>query len=245
MKQEQSQCKGLIPLTSLDRLTQAMEFCASIQEITVRNDEEQQNAGKVISDLKLHIKTLDAEKKEITREWAEKKKYVDSEFKVVMDSLSNAVQKIDRAMSAYQLEVRRKLEEEQKKREAEAAERRRKEEEAARKELEKAEAYRQQDREEMAQKAEARAEARIDTAVNTVAPVVEERKPVGTSFVESYRVSSFNLDECIPFMLSQPMLKQYLSIDAKGLEKLKKAAPTLEIPGIKFVQQLSTRSRAA
>lgn len=234
---------ALIPQDIRTAMQNELEFYESIKGLKITNEQEYKLAADRIANLKKSIKVLEEQKKSITQEWADKKKFVDSEFKTVIDKLENGVTYFNKAMGAYFQEQRRIAAEKQAKLDAEAAEKRRKADEAARKELEKANQYRSEGRENMAQKAEARAETNIDIAANTVAPVVEVEKPKGTSYRVTYIAEVKDKKTAVSACFKNSLLEPAILIDVKVLEKIKKIQPGLTIDGIEFREVYNTVSR--
>lgn len=236
---------ALIPQERKEQIAAVIEYCNSVREITISNQQEYQGAAGVIGDLKKRLRDLDEAKKGVTKEWAEKKKIVDAHYKAVSDAVSNVVSKINSAMGAWYAAEQRRLAEERKKVEAEAAERQRKAQERAEREMQKAEQYREQGREEMADKATARAETAIETAETAVAPEPEDTTKVqGTSMKKVWSAEVVDVGTAAAHCLSKPELAAFVSIDTAGLVKLQTTLKgTLQIPGVTFSSRFTTVSR--
>ena len=234
----------LIPQSSREMLDTNLNFWNSIQEITITNDQEYEQADENINKLKTGKKDLESNKLELTKSWREKTNFINAEYKTVVEQLENGIKKLDGAMGFYHGEQVRKAAEEQKRLQAEADEKIRKEQERAEKDLQKANEYREQGREEMADKREAAAESHIESATTIVARTVITSKPKGSGFQEYYEASVINKGQAVQFCMSLPDLEKYISIDMSGIETVQKNAEGKRaIPGMLFVKKFRTRKK--
>lgn len=242
----EEELKALVPQETKDKIDKLLAELESYKEFTVKTEPEAQNLNGVMVAYKGQIKKIDALRKEAIEPYYPKYKYLNDVYNGVIKKVKHFVNNCDVALGIWERDQRTKREAEQKKREAEAAEKRRKQEEAARKEAEKAEQYRKEGREEMAEKAEARAEAKIEEAETTVAPTVEETKLDSTYFVEKYIATVTDKAEAVKYCLSIPALEGCVDINLKAIERQQNAAQgKWEIPGIRFEKKLGSRSRTA
>ncbi|MFW6244351.1 MAG: hypothetical protein ACOC36_00545 [Fibrobacterota bacterium] len=212
---------SLIPVDKQERLEKALQFLGEIESVKIRNQSEYESADELCKKVKTGFNSLEKDRKELVKPYKDKASAIDKEYKVVKDKLLNAESALKKAMGKFYKEQELKRQEEQRKLEAEAEEKRRKAEERAEAERLKAEQYRQQGREDMAQKAEARAETAEAKATEVVAPVVENTAKVsGTSFRTVYKVAVINEQRAIQSMASNSFMVQFLSIDVNALEKM-------------------------
>lgn len=228
---------SLIPVETKNKLTKALEFFHSLKEVKFTNEEEYNNGVELCRSVKSHINQIDSDRKELVKPFNDKVGIINGECNGIIAKLKNAETVIKKGMGDYFQAKERKRIEDQRKLEAEAEEKRRKEAEKARAEAEKAEAYREQGREEMADKAEARAETAASTASTLVAPIVTNSAKVsGTSFKTVYKAEVMDAVTAAQSCLSNDMLKQYVSVDIKGIEKLANAMKgNLKVDGIRIV----------
>jgi DNA repair exonuclease SbcCD ATPase subunit len=228
----------LIPRTSIELMEAALEYLNSIREIIIKTQPEYEEAASVCKQIKGHINTLEKNRKELVEPYNKKVKAINDKYKEVTTKLQNGDGHIRQAMSAYYQEQERKRQEEQRKLQAEADEKRRKAEEAARKEAEKVEQYRQEGREEMAQKAEARMETAVEVATTTVAPEVEQKKVSGISYRTEYECHVKDHKAAVLFCIDSPNFVGTVLIDIKAIERAAKAFKgKLSIPGIEIIEK--------
>ena len=236
---------SLIPVETQNKLDQALEFFNSLREIKFTNQQEYERGTEKLSEIKGIINGIESDRKELVKPFNQKVKVINNAVKDVREKLENAEKVIKRGMSDYYIAEQRRQQEEQRRLEAEAEERRRREEEKARKEQEKADAYREQGRDEMADKAEARAQTSQEIADTLVAPVVENKaKQSGTSFTTVYRVEVTDSQKAISALTSNPLLAKYVTIDVKGVERLVAAQKgELSIDGIRIIKDVRVSQR--
>ena len=211
----------LIPFEKKERLEKALEWCESLREITIDNQEQYDNAVDLCKQVKTGINSLESDRKELVKPYKDKTSKIDAEYREVRTDLQNAEKVIKDGMNKFWRQQEMKRIEEQKKREAEAEKERKKAEEKAEAERLKAEAYREQGREDMAAKAEARAET-AETVSSSIAPVAVENtaKTSGVSYRTVYKVTVINHSRAIEALAKNEMFHQFLEVDVKGLEKM-------------------------
>lgn len=228
----------LIPRASLDLMEAALTYLDTIEEVKIRNHHEYEEAAGICKQIKTHINTLEKSRKELVDPYNKKVSAINAKYKDVTNALQNGDGHIRRAMSTFYQEQERKRQEEQRKRDAEAAELRRKAEEKARLEAEKAEQYRQQGREEMAEKAEARMETQIEIATTVVAPEVEQKKVSGISYRTEYEARINDKKAAVLFCIENPSFIDTVTIDIKAIERAAKAFKgNLAIPGMEIIEK--------
>lgn len=179
--------------------------------------------------------------------YKDKSSYIDAEFKKVRDPLNDIEKKIKFAMGKWVRDQEMKRIEVQLKREAEAEEARRKAEEKAAKERKKEEEYRNSGREDLADKAAARAATSETVAENHVAEIVEDttkKKGVSTKKVYKVAVSDFNL--AVNSCLTNSMLTNFVTINIPGIEGIvnKLKGQVGDIPGLRITEDVAIAIRA-
>lgn len=236
---------SLIPKDTQEKIEKALEFFHSLKEIKFSNDQEYSNGVELCKSVKVHIKTIDDDRKILVKPFNDKVSEINGECNGVIRKLQNAESVIKKGMGSYWQEKDRKRLEDQRKLEAAAEERRRQEAEKARKEAEKAAAYREQGREEMADKAEARAETAQTIASTVTAPIVtNSAKVAGSTFKTVYKAEVTDKKAAIQHMMMNDVLVAYLEIDIKGLERLINAQKgKIEIEGIKVIEDVQVGLR--
>lgn len=237
---------NLIPVDMKEKIKEALSLYESIKEVVgFNNDEEYDNGMVVVKDIKKTYDLLEGKRKELASPHFNKFKEINDEFSVVK-MLQEKEKIFKNAISKYYSEREQKRIAEQRRLEAEAEEKRRQELAKAQREQEKANQYREYGRDDMAYKAEARAEVSHMIAGNLVPPTVENTAKVkGTSFRTVWKVKVNDKNIAADFCLNNTMLKQYVSIDEKGIEKLANAMKgELKIAGIEIYPdtQVSIRS---
>ncbi len=186
----QVQTSPLIPLDSLQRVNEALDFCKSVEVVEIKTNDQYLNATKLFRELGGYIKGVDDERKKVKEPFLQKGREIDSWFKDPSTALLSLKSKLDPAIRAYEREVERKRIEEQNRLNAEAEARRKKAEEAAAEERRKAEEKRREaDRiaqedaaratelRRQADAADVRADAKEDKAETIVAPVAQAAIP--------------------------------------------------------------------
>ena len=243
---DQVETRELIPAEKKERLGEVVAHMAGMQEIVVTNDSEQENAAALLTDLKGWKKELVASRQELTGDLKAQVKEIESTYRPVVQSIENMIDKTGDAVGLYQAEVERKRREEEERKEAEAEAARKREAERAEKAIDKAAELREAGKDEQADKQEAKAEAHLSAAEETVAEVPEERKPTGTSFTGYYEAKVTDRVQAIPAMMANPIVAECVTIDLKNLCKLQQATKgKIEIPGITFTRRLRPVSRGA
>lgn len=241
-----SEENSIIPLENFNRIKSALEFCDSLTEIKINTQEQYDNAVNICKQIKASSNSLESDRKELVKPFNDKVKSINDEYRNVTLKLDNAERVLKNGMAAFYREQERIRIEEQRKLEAEAEAKRRLAEERAAAELRKAEAYRDQGREEMAAKAEARAETAAAISTTIMAPIVDNAAKVsGVSYSVTYKAVIENSKSAVVACVNNAILENYVTIDIKGLERLCKAQKgRLQIDGIRFVEdrQVSVRT---
>ena len=217
---EETKLSELITKESVDRMAEALKVLESIESVEIKTREQYENAAEIQKDIKKSIKDLEKDRTGIVKPFNDKVKAVNAKFKEVTLKLNNGASHIGNAMSKWYQEEERKRLAEQRKREAEAEKKRKAAEAAAIKEQEKAEQYHSEGREDMAEKAEARAESKLDEAVTTVAAEVEEKKVAGVSYRTEYSVCIEDTKLAVASILESESFAVMITGDDKIKERL-------------------------
>jgi len=225
----------LISTETKTLMLKAVEYVGGLEVILVDTDEQLENVSTLCSTIKKHKALMDEERKKIVGPLNTKVKSVNAEFREVTDKLHNGEVVLKAAMSSYMIEQERKAKAEAAKKEAEAEERRRKVQEQEQKEREKAAKYKAEGRQEMADKATARAEEKQSEAMYTIAePVKEPVKLAKTSFKTDYKIEVTDKKKAALYLLSHTFLDPFVLIDIAALKKAVRASKNAtQIPGIK------------
>lgn len=211
---------ALIPADIHKEIQAALEYCRSVVEITIEDDEQNNSASLMLKQIGETVKTLEKRRKELKAPWADKASAVDKEFRIPSEALSNLDRRIRQAMSSYYAKQQAERERLAREAEAKAAEERRKAELKAQAERQKADAYREQGRTEMAERAEARADEALDKAAATVAPVVQAPKILGASMLDHWTVKVVDKNAAVAACMANSLLVAAVVIDTKFLETL-------------------------
>lgn len=235
----------LVPYDDKLALEKALEYWKSVKSIKITTQSEYDNAFEVCKELKIMSGKLEGRRVELKKPWDNKANYVQGEFKPIIDSLVNGEKELKKAMVHFHDQEQHRIEAEEKRRAAEAEEARKKAMEAAKKEQEKAEQYRQDGREEMAQKAEARAEFKAEQASSITHDVVESQtKKKGAGFSESFVAQITDSEAFIKFVAENPLYENCIEIKVKQIEKLQNAHNgKLSFPGINFQRKTTMSMR--
>lgn len=234
----------LIPQDSKNMILAAIKLCGDIESLKIQNDEQYKKANSILADVKKSKSLLTANRQQITKPFKDKVGAIEGEYREPIKNLENAKAVISKAMGSYFQEKERRRIEEQRKLEAEAEEQRKKAESAAEREKAKAEKYRMQGREEMAEKAEARADLKADAATNAVAPVIEPKKLAGLSFRTDYEVSITEKEKAINALMANPMLSVAVTIDTGAIARICKAMKqAFDLPGIRIAEKKTPVNR--
>jgi hypothetical protein len=241
----------LIPSEIKERIVGALKYWEGVKDIKVTTQEEYDSTVTVCKNLKGGVKLLEDKRKELVKPLNDQVNEINAAFKEPRETLENGEHKLKLAMAAYYAEQERLRIEKQRKLQAEAEEKARKEKEKAAAELAKAEAYREQGREEMAEKAEARAETHVDRADNTVVETVQNTaKTSGVSFSTFYKANVIDLKAYLAHVLSSDasfgQLAPTIVVDLKILEKIQKAmSGAYMVPGVSFTEDRRVSVRGA
>ena len=236
----------LIPADTQKLIEEALEYLGSITEITISNDAEYEATLEVCKTVKQRYNSLEAERKKLVKPLNDEIKEINNEFKVVTSKLDSFEKTSKQAASVYFNKQEQLRIEQQKKLEAEAAEQRRKAEEKARIEAEKVAKYEAEGRQKLADEARAREEAAQAKAVQTVAPVIETKKPSGASFRKVWKIREENTDikKAVEYCAANEQFKGFLIIDYKKLEKLCNATKGMvKVPGVDYYEDTITAVR--
>jgi vacuolar-type H+-ATPase subunit I/STV1 len=238
---------ALIPLTKQDKIKDALDFFHTLKDLRINNKSQYDNAVALCKDVKEKIKELEDDRKDLVKPYKDKASAIDKEYKSVRDKLENAEKVIKSGMETFYQEQERKRIEEQRKLEAEAEAKRVAAEKKAEEERLKAEAYRQQGKEAMAAKADARAETAEEKAANTVIPVVENTAKVqGVTMIKKYEVKIVDMATAIQSLAANSALHQFLIIDIAGIQAaVNKAKGFVSLPiGFRITEKFQSSVRA-
>ncbi|RPJ55936.1 MAG: hypothetical protein EHM12_11250 [Dehalococcoidia bacterium] len=209
-----------IPVTNRQKMVSAIEEIKSWVLITIATDEEFEKASHYRRQVSTTISELEKEKKELTEPYKSKSKFIDAEYKKVIDIAENGFKVLGNALSSYQQAKHKKEREEQARIEAENREKTRKAQEALDKAREFAAELEAQGNTKLAEKILTKAENKVESAATQiVAPVAIPTKPEGTSFREKWVCTVTDKNAAIFFMLQIPMLNDFITIDTVGLTK--------------------------
>lgn len=239
------QAKDLIPINDIDFVDKLLNELGDWKEIKIKNSEESQNAINRRNGYNRSVKTSEAKQKAITKDWYQKKKVVDSWFKERLDKARNGVEVLGKAIGDYEIALRNKQAEKQRKINLEIELKKQKELAKLQKEQEKAEKYKREGREDMAQKAEQRAETAQENMSYMVAPQIVREKANGASFVSTYKLIIFDRKEFIRDLVNRGLF-EYITIsnsDETGLCKKRKNEPDFKLNASIFKEKLITSSR--
>jgi regulator of protease activity HflC (stomatin/prohibitin superfamily) len=230
----------LIPEEIQVKLERSLSYWDSVQSVTVSSQAEYDSTFEICKNLKSGFNVLEKYRKELVQPHNEKVKTINAQFKAVQDILANGEKQLKRAMTTYHTQEQLRIQAENRRIAAEAEAKRQAEMERARKEMEKANAYREQGREDLAEKAEVRAEARAEVAETIVAEVVmPTTKKSGSSFTEKFKVEIVDKFEFVREAANNSMFMGYIEIDIKALEKIANATKgQMQFPGCRITKEL-------
>jgi hypothetical protein len=212
--------KELIPEDKLAKIAEFLGFAGGLRDMKVASPDEYNHVVELCKKIKGMVNTLENDRKELVAPYKSITKEIDEKYREVRVKLENGEGVVRRAMGVWYSEQERKRIEAQQKAEAEAAEQRRIAAERAAREAAKAEAYREQGREDMAEKAEIRVEVAQVQAASTVAPVIENKaKTEGISYRTTYRVIIDDMARAVRGLATSETLSKFLSIDVMGIER--------------------------
>lgn len=177
----------LISVDSLQKVNEALNFCSSVEDITIKTNDQYVRANELFRQLGTYIKAIEAERVKTKDPHFQKCREIDAWFKDPQQALTALKCKLELAIRLYQKELEDRRRAEQDRLNREADEKRRKAEDAARIEREKAEELRRKameaDEEErlkllaQALKAEQKAEVKEVKAETIVAPLAQTSIP--------------------------------------------------------------------
>jgi hypothetical protein len=179
---------AIIPPEAEQMVALATEYAGSIVSITIGDDEQYAAAGNTFKELSGHIKAIEEERERIKRPHIDIGRSIDAYFKPPSNALANAKQCLNQALLAYQRKKAEERAKEQARLQAIADEERRKALALAAKEAEKARAYEEQGRADMAEKAAQREADALLRAETTIAPVVQAVEPPKIAGLSSRKV---------------------------------------------------------
>jgi hypothetical protein len=238
-----TEINALIPVEKLAKIESAQqmvfEFLRDVESLKITTPEENENASEICKKIKKAVKELEEDRIAIVKPLKDQTTKVDTHYRQIKVILDNGEAVFKRAMAGYFEECERKRIEAQRIIDAEIEAKRKIEEEKALKELEKAETYKAQGREDMAEKAEARAETAMNIAANTTARIVtNQAKVAGVGFKKEWRIKIVDAKAAKIKCSSEDMLTNYVELDIKGLEKLANTMKrALKIDGLEFYEE--------
>jgi len=214
------------------RITEVEKIAKENATIIIGNDEEYQNAGLVLNDVKRRAKELETLRKSFTDPLNTAKNNIIAFFKAPIDKLGAVEKSVSKAMSTYYDAKQKRIAEERAKAEAAAAKEREKLEARAA----KAEASGKDDRAE-----ELRTKA---MTVQTAAPVTAAPISTGVTPRENWTSEVTSLKELVEAVASGKAPLEAIEANTTYLNKMareKKGAASM--PGVRFYSQNSFASR--
>lgn len=199
-------------------------------ELTISNQADYENASVILKDVKSRYKELDEQRKKITKPLDEAKKSVMELFKVPLELLEKAENKIKGLMIGYTAEQERKAKEEQyrlQKLADQEAERQKKLLDAK---IERAKASGKEER-----------AADLEMQKETIVPIVA---PVITPTIETPKGVSYR-DKWYAVVIDEKLIpREYLVVNMEALNKIAGATKgTLKIAGVEFKSEKILASR--
>jgi hypothetical protein len=236
---------SIIPVENQERIKKALEFCESLTQIKINSQEQYDNAVAICKQIIAGLNSLENDRKALTGPLDKKMKSINAEYKIVTSKFGNAERVIRNGMETFFQEKERIRLEEQRKLEAEAEAKRKAAEEKAAAEQRKADAYREQGREDLAAKAEARAETAETIAATVTAPIVENTaKGSGVSYRTVWEAVIEDQNAAILFCANNSILSSYVTLDINGLIRLCAAQKgNLQVSGIRFIEKKKSNIR--
>jgi len=229
--------RDLISQEAKHEIKAALSWAVSIQDVKINSQKEFEGADALRSDLKAMEKTIkEYYDTEVKQRYYKQYQDASSAFKPAVDAIKNALRKIDSAFGAYYAEQRRKEQEEQRRLDAIAEEERRKREEQAERERLKAEAYREQGKDKLAEKADARAEDKLMEASVISSPTVERitSQTKNTNMREKPICVVTDMSKLLSAISGNPVLFCCVEIKTNELAKFWSKNKALQIPGCEF-----------
>lgn len=234
--------RELIPVESIDLLTKVQLTCDSIVSVEIQNPGQYEQACGTTKELQDLGNKLELERKALKKPFDDKGKVIQEAFVPFLNSLESAKKKIKQAVWAYQEAMERKRREEQEKLNREAEEKRRVAEEAARKEREKAEALRAHGREDLAERADIRADAKENKAAEILAPVAVAPIPATLPRGVAGRVLFRGVIECpevfVKFCIAENKHEWIMPNEKKFSDYAKYEKKVMEFPGARIVKEM-------
>jgi septal ring factor EnvC (AmiA/AmiB activator) len=233
--------RELVPAESLKLIESVEAYCGSIVSVQVQSVQEYDNAVLITKQLHDFGTGLENERKRLKKPYDDKGKAIQDAFLPFLNVVDGAKRKIKQAIWEYQNEQEKKRRAEQERLNREAEEKRRAAEEAARKEREKAEALRAQGRDDLADKAEARADAKENKAQEITPAVAQAPIPLNAPRGVAGRTNWRGIiDDPVVFKKHciNEMLHDFLMVDEKAWNqyaKIRKEVVT--VPGARIVKE--------
>jgi hypothetical protein len=169
--------KALIPKQSKALIDQTLDFCASVTEISINDDQEYQKACSLTHDVQDYLKRIDQERKSLLKAYQDPITMINDAFRQPQAALENLKIKLRQSIGDYtQLLERKRLEAQRKAEEAARKERERLATEARAKE-EQAKKLAQKGETEKAQAETEKAQTLQQIAEKVEAPKVEPKVP--------------------------------------------------------------------
>ena len=162
-------------------LKQFETFMTGTESVLIINTEEEyNNAAVVIKSIKDHKKSVEEQKSIVVPPLFKTYKDTLAPFSLVLDNIEDKVTAIESAGRIFRKKIEAEAAEKQRLLDVAAAQERKKAEDKAEAERIKADAYRNEGREDMAVKADARADKAEEKADSVVAPIVQANIPQNT-----------------------------------------------------------------
>ena len=247
---------SLIPIESLEKVKDALQFCESVKELTINTADQYIQANDLFKTLNAHIKKIEDDRKAVKDPYLKKGQEIDTWYREPQSALINLKSKLDGAIRAYMKIIEDKRREEQARLDREAEEKRRKQEEAARIEREKAEQLRrdaenaknEEERKKMlaqAEKADSKADLKEQKAETIVAPIAQAYTPQvkGVSTRQNWTFECLNVSEFVRWAIANNELSLLTYDQASCKAYAKKNHQEITVPGGRFFNDESLTSR--
>ena len=248
-----------IPLDSLKRVNDALNFCQSVEVVTIATNDQYLNSTKLFRELGGYIKVVDAERAVVKEPYLTKGREIDSWFKVPLAALQNLKNRLDPAIRTYERAQEQKRIEEQNRLNRIAEEQRKKAEDAARAEREKGEEKRREaDRiakedasraaelRRQAEAADARAAQKEEKAATVMAPVAQTALPKaeGVSKRANWKFVVKNQEECIKYCIEKGWYHLLMVNPVTANAHAKSLRQAMSLPGFEIVNDESLTGKS-
>ena len=208
--------KELIPVESQQLITETLNFCKDIAEITINNAQEYVNASEFTKKVQIYLKNLDNDRKKLVKPYNDTVKDVNNAYKEPLDALKNIRIRLRNATKGYD----KKLEDDKREKQRIADETAEKERQRLLKESKK---EGQEDLEKVAEK-----------ITTPVVKVEEIPKIEGRHFKRYWTAEVIDKKAFVQWCIANGEL-QYVEIDTRALDKIAQATEgKVEFPGIKI-----------